>query len=318
MANNGHLRLLSAAAHWGWKVKWSAQWPQIRVATKPTEFVDASLTVGALPRADLDGWATSRVRTVPDCAAELSFDEALSVADSALRSGEVSREDLEAVRPADAAVRRVIEHASPLAANPFESVLRAILIQAGISVVPQWATTIDGITYHPDLADPFNGIAIEANSFAHHAEKQDHDDDCLRYNAPVTGGWIVLRFTRDQVMFKPGDVIATVRAAPVLRGCVRLREGRLREQSAVRHGVSLSPYACRGPCTVKAAPSRQPEEVPARRVFPSVGDRDVVTIGASVGVGTTHGLKALAPSVLVDGELEEFRRPSDPRRGRSA
>ncbi len=219
LSTAGHLRLLSAAAHWGWKVKWAAQWPQIQVAAKPSETVDASLAVGALPRGDLDGWATSRVRTVLDCAAELPFDEALSVADSALRSSEVTREQLEAAVPADAsdAVRRVVAHATHLAANPFESVLRAILIEAGIRVVPQWATTINGVTYHPDLADPFNGIAIEANSFAHHAEKDDHDQDCVRYNALVTGGWIVLRFTWEQVMFKPAEVVATVRAALALR-----------------------------------------------------------------------------------------------------
>lgn len=197
VAVDGHLRLLSAAEHWGWKVKWPAQWPQILVATLPAEPVDASLTVAVVPRADLDGWATSRVRTVLDCAVELPFDEALAVADSALRSGEVMREQLESALPLDAParVRRVVAHASPLAANPFESALRAVLIEADIDVVPQWATTIDGITYHPDLADPINGLAIEANSFAHHAAKADHDADCVRYNALVIGGWTVLRFT---------------------------------------------------------------------------------------------------------------------------
>ena len=215
---DGHLRLLSAAAHWGWKVKWPAPFPQVQAAVKPAEPVDAWLAIGALPPCALDGWATSRVQTVLDCAAELPFDEALAVADSALRSGEVSREQLEGGLGAGApdAVRRVVHHASPLAANPFESVLRAILIEAGFAVVPQWATTIGGITYHPDLADPFAGIAIEANSWAHHATKADHDADCVRYNALVVGGWIVLRFTWEQVMFSPGDVVATVRSAYVL------------------------------------------------------------------------------------------------------
>ena len=74
------------------------------------------------------------------------------------------------------------------------------------------ATTIGGITYHPDLAEPFAGLAIEANSWTHHASKGDHDQDCRRYNALVVGGWIVLRFTWEQVMFAPDDVVATVRA----------------------------------------------------------------------------------------------------------
>ena len=110
----------------------------------------------------------------------------------------------------------MIEHASPLAANPFESVLRAVLIEGGFSVVPQWATELGGITYHPDVADPFAGVAVEANSWAHHAGKAEHDADCLRYNALVVGGWIVLRFTWEHVMFSPGDVVATMRAAYAL------------------------------------------------------------------------------------------------------
>ncbi len=214
---DGHLRLLSAAAHWGWKTKWPARWPQLQVAERPAVPTDASVRVGALPSGDLDGWATSRVRTVLDCAAELPFDEALAVADSALRSGEVTSAELERAAPHD--VRRVVEHASALAANPFESVLRAILIEAGIAVVPQWATTIHGVTYHPDLADPLHGIAIEANSWAHHASKVDHDRDCVRYNALVLAGWVVLRFTWEQVMFAPDEVVATVRAALALRCC---------------------------------------------------------------------------------------------------
>lgn len=212
---DGHLRLLSAAAHWGWEVKWPTRWPQLVVSSRPAEPAEASLDVATLPRSEVEGWATSKVRTVLDCAAELPFDEALAVADSALRHGDVTREALAAAMPPDAppSMQRVVAHASPLAANPFESVLRAVLIEAGISVVPQWSIELDGITYHPDLADPFAGIAIEANSWAHHATKADHDADCLRYNALVIGGWIVLRFTWEQVMFSPDDVVATVQAA---------------------------------------------------------------------------------------------------------
>ncbi len=200
-------------------MKWPARWPQLVVAHKPDRPVDASLVCAALPRTDVDGWATSRVRTVLDCAAELPFDEALAVADSALRGGDVTSRELEQALPRDASagVRRVVQHASPLAANPFESVLRAVMIEADISVVPQWETTVGAITYHPDLADPIHGDALEANSWTHHASKKDHDQDCLRYNALVLGGWIVLRFTWEQVMFAPSEVAATVRAAIVLR-----------------------------------------------------------------------------------------------------
>ncbi|QBX55885.1 DUF559 domain-containing protein [Nocardioides seonyuensis] len=75
---------------------------------------------------------------------------------------------------------------------------------------------LGAVTFHPDLADPFTGLAIEANSWAHHASKADHDEDCVRYNALVVAGWTVLRFTWEQVMFSPSEVVATVRAALAL------------------------------------------------------------------------------------------------------
>ena len=214
----GHLRLLSAAAHWEWETKWPARHPQVVAPRRPARPVEAELVCAALPGADLDGWATSHLRTVLDCAAELPFDEALAVADSALRHRDLNRDDLLAAVQPDTPVhvRRVLQHATDLAANPFESVLRAILVEAGIAVVPQWATTLAGVTYHPDLAEPFGALAIEANSWAHHAGRAEHDGDCRRYNALVVGGWTVLRFTWEQVMFSPHEVVTTVRAALTL------------------------------------------------------------------------------------------------------
>lgn len=155
------------------------------------------------------------MRTVPS---ELPFAEALAVADSALRHGGVTLEAIAATLRADtpARVRRVLEHASGLAANPFESVLRAVLIEAGIEMIPQWETRVGGVAYHPDLADPLAGIAVEADSWSHHAGRADHDADCARYNALVVCGWTVLRFTWEQVMFSPQAVVATVRAAYAL------------------------------------------------------------------------------------------------------
>ncbi|MDR7252092.1 very-short-patch-repair endonuclease [Nocardioides sp. BE266] len=214
----GHLRLLSAAAHLGWETQWPARYPQVVARAKPEHPVDGELVCDTLPRNDLDGWSTSHLRTVLDCAAELPFSEALAVADSALRHGDLTHDDLMAsLRPdTPAHVRKVLEHATHLAANPFESALRAILVDAGIDVVPQWETTVSGVTYHPDLADPFHALAIEADSWAFHAGRPEHDADCLRYNALVVAGWTVLRFTWEQVMFAPDVVVRTVRAALAL------------------------------------------------------------------------------------------------------
>ena len=53
--------------------------------------------------------------------AELPFDEALTVADSALRHGDVTGEQLEAAMGEDPQVRLVVAHATPLAARPASS-----------------------------------------------------------------------------------------------------------------------------------------------------------------------------------------------------
>lgn len=98
-----------------------------------------------IPAADImDGWVTSRPRTVIDCAARLPFDEALAVADSALRSGTVSRAELRAAAKKLSAhgmrrrVLRVVDLADQRAANPFEPVLRAIAMDVlGLELVPQ-------------------------------------------------------------------------------------------------------------------------------------------------------------------------------------
>ena len=65
--------------------------------------------------------------------------EALAVADSARRHDDLGDTDVVRLlrRDLPPRVRRVLEHATPLAANPFESVLRAILVEAGIAVVPK-------------------------------------------------------------------------------------------------------------------------------------------------------------------------------------
>jgi very-short-patch-repair endonuclease len=140
---------------------------------------------------------------VVDCARILPFDEALAIADSALRSGLVTRGELDAidVRGAGAsAVRRVLRHADHRSANPFESVLRALCIEAGIVVEPQAAVDLGTGTVHPDLVCHRLRMAFEADSWSFHTSRKAHRRDCVRYNLLVINGWLVLRFTWEQVM----------------------------------------------------------------------------------------------------------------------
>jgi hypothetical protein len=103
-----------------------------------------------------------------------------------------------------------VDLADGRAANPFESVLRALAIRAGADVIPQYEIRAGGLTLHPDLADPLRGIVLEADSWGFHASRHDHERDCVRYNALTASGWRVLRFAYDHVMVSPSYVVTTI------------------------------------------------------------------------------------------------------------
>jgi hypothetical protein len=217
--SKGYLTHLSAAAFWGWELVLPPERPQIalpRGRRAPAQ-TDASIEFFLLRRtAKVNGWATAPLETVLACARDLPFRAALAVADSALRSGLVRADELvEATSgplgPGARQIRDVARLADCRAANPFESSLRAIAIEAGLDVIPQYAIEVDGVLRHPDLADPLRGIVLEADSWGFHADKQAHDRDCARYNALVAAGWMVLRFTWPQVVFSPAYVERTIR-----------------------------------------------------------------------------------------------------------
>ena len=211
---------LTAAAHWGWKVMWPAQRPWVTVPRnrKVTAAVRAEvhLTYADLADDEVENGVTRPARTVVDCARKLPFDEALAVADSALRSGMVSHEELllvaEALRGRGAsAARRVARLASAQAANPFESALRALVLEfPQLRVRPQTEVVARGMVFHPDLVDERLGIVIEADSFEFHTSQEAHARDCVRYTALIVDGWLVLRFTWHQVMHSPAYVRAVL------------------------------------------------------------------------------------------------------------
>jgi very-short-patch-repair endonuclease len=220
---SGVLCLDSAARHRGWLLKRQPQCPSVAVLRKrkmsPDRRVGVKVVYVDLADDDIDGYATAPVRTVMDCASRLPFDETLAIADSALRCGEVTREQL--IRGAErmparyrARCLRVARAADGRADNPFESVLRAIALDVpGLHVQPQ--ISIDGVG-RPDLADLRLRLVIEAESFEFHGKRLRLKRDCERYNALVVDGWLVVRFAWEHVMFQPEYVSDVLRAAVVL------------------------------------------------------------------------------------------------------
>lgn len=209
----GTLSHLSAALAHGWAVKTPPEQAWVTVARH--RHPDAAARKGAvlvyadLARGEVRDGVTTPLRTVLDCARRLPFDEALAVADSALREGDVTPAELRATAdrqrgPGSVQVRRVAWAASHLAANPFESVLRAIVLDVpGLHVTPQLRVTGSGLWARVDLGDERLRLALEAEGFAFHRTRKDLVRDCHRYTELTLHGWSVLRFTWEDVMHHP-------------------------------------------------------------------------------------------------------------------
>ena len=117
--------------------------------------------------------------------------------------------------------RTAASEASPLAANPFESALRAICLDVpGLQVRPQVTIVEGGFTARPDLVDERLRIVLEADSFAWHGGRDQLASDARRDNQLVIHRWVVLRFSWEDVMFHPdavrGVLVAAVALAEVM------------------------------------------------------------------------------------------------------
>jgi hypothetical protein len=150
---------------------------------------------------------TTPLRTVLDVATDHPFADALAVADSALRPGLVTRDELVAAAagsPERGRARRlrVARAADPRADNPFESVLRALSLEAGLAVVPQVSLFTGDRWVRPDLLDDGRALAIEAESFTWHGNRQQLMRDCRKYNDLSLMGLTVVRFAWEQVMIE--------------------------------------------------------------------------------------------------------------------
>lgn len=235
VAAGGVVSHLSAALAWGWKVKHPPLQTHVTVphgARRPTQ--DVALHWSRLDDSEVRRGVTSQVRTVVDCARGLPFDEALAVADSALRGGEVDRHQLMLAAEASPRTGRsraiaVVEAANPLAANPFESVVRAIALGVpGLTVKPQGEVAGVGIV---DLLDERLGIVVEAESFEFHSSNAALRRDVNRYTRCVRLGLTPVRFLWEQAMFQP-EYVRQVLLDVTTMSEVRLAQARKRRRSA--------------------------------------------------------------------------------------
>jgi hypothetical protein len=201
----------SAAQHWKLQALLPPDAAHITVPShaRPRLRPGVSVHFSNVPGRDDHNGVTSPLRTVLDCALALPLAEALSIADSALRQALLTPEELivgahQRRGPGRQRIIRVATLADSRAANPFESGLRAIVVDAGLTgFEPQHPVAVASGTAWVDLGDPRRRIALEADSFEYHMTPEALLRDCRRYDELVVSGWLPLRFSWQHVMFDP-------------------------------------------------------------------------------------------------------------------
>jgi very-short-patch-repair endonuclease len=197
------------------------------------QLVDVTVLRGRKPRPDShvslhwtrhlddEGGVTSPLRTVLDCASTLPFAEALAIADSALREhfvDDLVGPALATRGPGRARRLRVARAADGRADNPMESVLRAIVLDAGLTgFVPQVQIQLPWRRHHADLADERRRLVLEADGYGVHGGRGALVRDCERDHELVAAGWTLLRFAWEHVMLRREQVTRVVLAT-----CARL------------------------------------------------------------------------------------------------
>jgi very-short-patch-repair endonuclease len=156
---------------------------------------------------------TSAVQTVLDCCRSLPLVEAVVVCDSALRSHQVTVEELgrssrelRGLREARR-VREVLAVCDPLSGSVLESVLRVRMLLAGLA---GFETQVVLGAARVDFCFREQRLVIEVDGKKWHP---DPAADRRRDNGLVALGWRVLRYTWAEVMHDTAPVLAEIMAA---------------------------------------------------------------------------------------------------------
>lgn len=142
--------------------------------------------------------------------------EAAVVVEGSLRRGDTVRpfllERLEGDRNGTA--RAALELVTGCADSAIEVVTRILFRNAGFYVETQ--VFIDGVGRVDFLLEGF--LVVEVDGAAYHSDRKALRRDLRRNNTTITGGYLVLRYSYEDVMFNREAVLEQVRA--VLSGRV--------------------------------------------------------------------------------------------------
>ncbi len=218
---------LTAARLWGFEVPLVATDPRIHLtvprSVRRRHRRDRRLHFSDIPAAETRRRhgvvVTSASRTWIDLAAVVPPAALLAVTDQML-ARRFPRDEFPAIlarsagRRGVATARRVVPCADPLAGSPMESVLRWLLHEAGLPRPVLQHVVQDGGRFlgQVDLAWPHHRVLVEFDGNVHR-DRRVFVQDLRRQNGLVLAGWTVLRFTSADVLGRPQQVLAAIRAA---------------------------------------------------------------------------------------------------------
>lgn len=160
---------------------------------------------------------TDLSRTCADVAREHPLEVAVPLLDAALREG-LDPSDVAAHARAgvtgSAEIARALRLADARSESPLESLLRVLLTVAGLppSDLQHIIRDRDGqFVGRVDLWYP--GVVVEADGFAFHSSREDYRRDRRKGVEYARLGLLVLRFSWEQVVGAPDEVVAAVRDA---------------------------------------------------------------------------------------------------------
>jgi very-short-patch-repair endonuclease len=159
----------------------------------------------------------SAVATVLHCALVLPIREAVTVADSAMRNRTLSRADLAAgVRQHRGKrgyrrMRRVLDWSDDRSGSVLESLFRVLVLEAGLlrPTSQVWLPRAGRV----DFCWKRHRLVVECDGRRWHDPADARNNDRRRDNGLELTSWRLLRFTWDDVVNRPEQVVADVRLA---------------------------------------------------------------------------------------------------------
>lgn len=166
-----------------------------------------------LPPADVEEVLplTTVRRTLVDCGRTLPIVQGVEVLDSAVRKRHLDLAELRSMARAakgagSAAFRQAVAHVDELAGSSLESRLRMYVHLLSDDVQSQ--VYVEGVGWVDFVLDQW--LAIEGDGFEHHHDRRSYRRDRIRSNAVVVDGYVLLRFTWEDVFLRPEYVLRTV------------------------------------------------------------------------------------------------------------